>query len=622
MVLELSQFHKVRLSRIRLFYGIVGLVFLYLFGGLTYRQVLQRRFFIGQEHRQSLRRLLIPGIRGKIYDRNGVLLADNKEIYSVNLCLPELNEYFQREYLKYVNYFRDHHVIFSQKNLRLRVKEEVVREQLEIINKVLGKNLSLSGEAIERHGIQKFLLPMKIVKGISQQEYERLMYLLPRDSPFQLSIDEVRYYPYNELACHVLGYVVVQEKDSDLDVFGKKIRSFNEKRQVGKTGIELLKDDVLKGEPGYELWQVDPAGKQRGLVKSVPPQHGHSVLLSLDKSLQEVAERSLGKQRGCAIVIDVNTGEVLALASRPAYDSNALVPKISQEVYQKITNDLAWLNLATQGKFPLGSVFKLVSSIAFLRSGEVSRDDTVFCDGGVQIGDRRFRCNNHPWGMEISFREAIARSCNTFFYENSKKVKKSRLIAEAVRLGFSEKTGIELPYEASGFVPSEQWKRSRHLGPWVVGDTVNLSIGQGYLLVTPMEVVCFMASIAKNRERTHPTIFLNGNNGTLSNDRPLGIDKEDYQFIIGSMEDVIENRSGKRARLNNIALAGKTGTAQYFDHGKKRNIAWFACFGPVEDPDIAVVVMVQEQKTGDNYFGGANAAPIARQILEFYFNRQ
>jgi penicillin-binding protein 2 len=310
------------------------------------------------------------------------------------------------------------------------------------------------------------------------------------------------------------------------------------------------------------------------------------------------------------------------MASNPSYDINSLTPKISHEVYDKITSEGGWLNLATQGKFPPGSVFKLVSSIAFLKSGEVLRTDSVFCEGTMEIGGRKFRCKNHPWGIDITFKDAIARSCNTFFYENAKTVKRDRLIRTAIELGFAEKTEVELPYEGSGFVPTAEWKKSRGFGSWVLGDTVNLSVGQGYLLVTPLEVCCFTASIAANRLRTKPTILFNGNGGNLPNLLTLGLEEEDYQFLVDSMVEVVEHRTGRRARVENLKIAGKTGTSQFFEHGEKRNLAWFTCFAPVDNPEIAVVVMVQEKSKHDSYLGGINAAPIAQKILSEYFSEK
>jgi penicillin-binding protein 2 len=603
----------------RIFYVVSALVFTSLSCGLFHRQIIQHRYFQRKESRQNSRRIVIPGMRGNIYDRNGILLAGHRSIFSINLYLHELHDEFRKTYLNRANTLRQNNVAFNAKKLRRDSRVDVVKKYLDTVNEAIGSNYVVSSDAIEKHLSQKFLLPMKIADDVSQEVYERLMYVLPKSSPMQLSMDEVRYYPHGDLACHIIGHVAMDEYGGQPS--NEKIKTFVAKCQMGKSGIELGADDVLRGIPGYELWQIDTLGMARTLLKSENPRHGSSIRLSIDKNLQNVAEEALGDDRGCAIVMNVRSGEILAMASKPSYDINLLVPKISHDVYGQITSKGSWLNLATQGKFPLGSVFKLVSAMAFLQSGEVLRTDSIFCSGVTEVGGRKFTCRNHASNIDITFGDAIARSCNTFFYENAKKVKKDRLIKTAVELGFSEKTGIELPHEGQGFVPSEAWKKSRGFGSWVIGDTLNLSIGQGYLLVTPIEVCCFTSSIAANRLRTKPTIFFNGNCGNLPNCPSLGLDEADYNFLVNAMVEVVENRSGKHAKVKNLKVAGKTGTAQFFDHGEKRNLAWFTCFAPADDPEIAITVMVQEKSKHDSYWGGTKAAPIAKKIIVEYFTK-
>ena len=619
---EITPFHKLRNNRIKAFYIVLAVVFVYLTCGLFYRQVIQKKYFEKKQDRQSLRRIVIPGTRGNIYDRNGILLAGSKRQFVINLDLCELAKEVREKYLSAIKFNVENGIRFKYKDLKRSIGEGVLEKYIDDINQKIGTDISISYEEIEQHITRNFLLPMRILNNISQKNYEILLTTLPKDSPIQVSIENVRYYPYNDLLCHVLGYVSFEQNCDDPSLDGKKVRSFVEKRQSGKTGIELAKDYVLHGKPGYELWRVGPSGRASELIESEQPQTGSSVILSIDKNLQTVTEKALGSNRGCCVVLNIKTGEILSLASRPAYDINSVVPRISNEVYEKITSQGAWLNLVTQGRFPPGSIFKLASSIAFLKSGKVLSTDSVFCSGTTKIGNRNFHCKNHQLGIKISFGDAIARSCNTFFYENSIKVKKEQIIRTATDLGLSQKTGIELPYEVNGFIPTETWKRSKKSEGWMLGDTVNLSIGQGYLLVTPMEICCMTAAIATNSERVHPTIFLNGNIGRSHLSGTLGLTDEDYKFLINSMVDTVENRSGRRAKIENLKIAGKTGTAQFFENGEKRNLAWFTCFAPVDDPEIAVTVMVQEKNKEDSFWGSVNAAPIAKEILNEYFSKK
>jgi penicillin-binding protein 2 len=231
-----------------------------------------------------------------------------------------------------------------------------------------------------------------------------------------------------------------------------------------KAGSELEADNGLRAVHDSELWPIDTLGTARTVRKSEDPKHGSCIRLSIDKNFQDAVEQALGNNKGCVIVMNVCNGEILTMASSPSDDINLWIPQISSEAYAQITSESSWLNLATQGRFPLGSMFKLVSSIAFLQSWEVLRTDSVFCTGVTEAGDRKFTCKNHTSSINITFRDAIARSCNTFFYENANKVKKDRLIKTAEELGFSEKTGIELPYEGNDFVLTEVWKKSRGYG--------------------------------------------------------------------------------------------------------------------------------------------------------------
>lgn len=541
----------------------------------------------------------------------------------MNLHLSDLQNEFRKEYLAQVNAINEMGGTFNAKTLRRTAKEKVVRKYLSLANETLGSAYEISGRDIERHLAQKFLLPMKVGGNISQAEYEKLMWILPKDSPLQPAADEVRHYPCGELACHVIGYAPMDDGQRDAQGLAENVKTFAAKRQVGKAGIELAKDDVLHGASGYELWQVDTLGRNRELVEAEKPKRGNSVTLSIDRDLQSVAEEAFGAGRGCAIAMDIKTGEILAMVSKPSYDINSLVPHISHDVYNEITEKSGWVNIGTQGKFPLGSPFEIVSALAFLKSGEVLQTDSVLCGSETEVGETKIHHKNHDLGETITFQEAIVRDCDTFFHENAKKIKVDRIIGEAIALGLAEKTGIELPYEGKGFVPTEAWKGSQGFGDWVPGDTMNLAVGRGYLLVTPLEVCCLTASVAANRLRTKPTIFLNGNDGPLPNEPGLGLGEDDYKFLVDSMVAAVDGDGelGLCAPLEGVKVAGKMGTVQSFEGGEKRKLAWFTCFAPADDPRIAVTVTVQEKSKGDSHWRERNAMAVAGEILGEYFSK-
>jgi penicillin-binding protein 2 len=341
--------------------------------------------------------------------------------------------------------------------------------------------------------------------------------------------------------------------------------------------------------------------------------------LSIDRDLQAVAEQALATYTGSAIVIDVNSGEILAMANSPSYDQNSLYPSISKGVFDRISEDAGWLNQATQGLFPVGSAFKLVSAVAFIKSEEIDVEEEWLCIGKYSNGGRQLRCNNHPRGERINLRLAIGKSCNTYVFDRAIRVGHWAIAREAKKFGLGSKTEIELPYEAGGMlIPDALWKREHNFGDWLPGDTLNLAIGQGFVRTTPLNMCCFTASLAKNRYKTKPTIFRAVEKISAAEQC---LPTDGHKFLVDAMVDCVEHYTGRRAKIDGIAVAGKTGTAQFKEFGRKRNLAWFTCFAPAYDPEIAVTVLIREREDDLNYYGGSHAAPVAKKILLKYFEK-
>jgi penicillin-binding protein 2 len=337
--------------------------------------------------------------------------------------------------------------------------------------------------------------------------------------------------------------------------------------------------------------------------------------------LQDVAEKTLGAEIGCIIVSDVRSGEVLALANSPSYDLNDLTPRISSNKYAELTEKRVWLNQALQGLYPPGSVFKLVTVETLLKHGIVDKNTTHICKGKTNVGNRTIRCNNHFERGELTFALAVAKSCNSFVIDHIFSVPLQSFISEINSFGFGSATGIELPHETRhSLVPSPQWKKSRHGSQWTDGDTANLAIGQGYLLVTPLQINAFTASIAAKRKRTRLTILKTQKN--IHPSPPIGLPDDAYAAFIDGMAGCIAYGSGRRCQLQNITIAGKTGTAQIRDGQYDSHLAWFTAFAPVDDPQIAITVMLRESIGGTSYAGGSHAAPMAKNVLEAYFTRK
>ncbi len=614
--MDLIKLYKKSTIRVGAIQLIVVLVFLYLILGAFYRQIIQHKHFLQKEHQQSTRRIVMPAVRGKIYDRNGELLVDNRPIFLLELHLSDLKSKFREEYLKRVKFYVKRNESFNRSLLYTKVREDVVNDILKPIGELLNRKLFLSGQVINRHLNQRSLLPFVLINELTLEEYDKLINYLPVNSPVNIRASSTRYYPNGRLACHVLGYTVLEDSKLQYD---DHIQTFSIRQQNGKSGVEKSANDILKGENGMEMWLVAPSGEKRNLEKKIETKNGKNITLSIDKNLQSFAENALKWYTGAAVAMDTRTGEVLLMASSPNYDPNLLYPTISQPIFNEISNRSAWLNQAIQCVFPPGSVFKVLSAVAFLKSPEFDPSEKIICTGRYFNGRRKLRCNNHPHGEEIDLHLALGKSCNVYIFDRASKIGGQRISEEAKRYGLNRKTMIELPFESNGMIiPDAVWKKQNNLAGWCKGDTLNLSIGQGYVLTTPLNICSFTASLAKNRLVTKPTIFKSDK--TINEQDSEYLPREVYQYVIDAMTDCVKFYTGKRAKIDGIEIAGKTGSAQFKENGKKRNIAWFTCFAPVENPEIAVTVMIREDRDGLNYHGGSQAAPVACKILKKYFN--
>ena len=397
----------------------------------------------------------------------------------------------------------------------------------------------------------------------------------------------------------------------------------------GKNGLELEFDARLQGQAGGAIYRVNPAGYRilPPLEKRRPVQ-GEDVITSLDIDLQRAADEQMvrnvensGKGSiGAAVAIDVATGEVLALVSKPDYDLSTLSPRVTPAVYAEINARGAWENRATRGAYPPGSTFKLITAIAGLRSGDIQPDSSVECTGTYRVGSRTFVCNNHKDYGTITLSQALEKSCNSFFYEYGLKMGIDPIAAEARRHGLAEPTGIELPYETRRMnVPDPDWKQKNYEQRWFPGDTANVSIGQGALDFTPLQMACFTASLARGETRTRPTL-LHREDAPRQHSEPDGLTAAQRAAILAGMEAVTNTGTGRilqtpRFRVPGLRIAGKTGTAQKRSAEGTINLAWFVGFVPAEDPQIAVAVMI-EGDAGEELGGGKYAAPVAGAIFK------
>lgn len=605
-----------------IFYLLAGLVYLYLGWGLILRQLIQHHHFESIEKQQSYRRIIQIAPRGNIYDRNGKLLAGNRPRFSIVAHLPELQREFREAYRKRVRELKQEGLEVQPNLEQANARNDIIQRYLTQINEQLGQNYKIDKKSLERHFSQNRLIPYPLVVDLSTEEFAKLIEFFPKDSPIQLQTDATRFYPYDALASHVIGYASPTTEISKEDLIGSNFKTFNARGTVGRAGVESYFDSQLRGRNGGEIWIVNPSGEQSECIFHQEVTRGNDLLLSIDVDLQKVAENALRNEIGCIVMSDIHTGEVLVLANKPNYNLNELTPFIPQSVYDKINAEGGWLNQATQGLYPTGSVFKLMTYLYLLQTHRINAESRCVCNGGIQVGNRFIRCNNHYERGELEFTRALAKSCNTFPIEYILEAPLPQYIAAIKEMGFGSKTGIELPYETSHtLVPTPEWKKAHGYSRWTPGDTANLAIGQGYLLVSPIQFNAFTASLAARRKHTQLTILHDPTHrqSMAASAEPLILSDEAYQTLLQGMIECVEYGSGRRCQIKNLTVAAKTGTAQVNDHGKKSHLAWFAAFAPAEDPQVAITVLLREPFEGRSYGGGSDAAPIAKQVLEAYF---
>jgi penicillin-binding protein 2 len=600
--------------------------------GLAYQQLGRATLHREREIVQTQRRVIVPGPRGNIFDREGRLLVGNRPRFAVTLNVDELRAEFRVEYLRIRRNYREtgDKELPSAAQLERISRTAVVQRYLNIVNRVLGTRHRVDATGLERHYRQERILPYLLLEDLVPADYARLLEQIPVRSPLQVYTTTTRHYPHGSLAAHVLGYTAA---DDDLDVGenlpGAELTTFKMRGSVGRNGLEASLDDQLQGQAGGAIYRVDPAGYriQPPLEKQRPVQ-GHDIVVSLDLDLQLAAEKQLAETglAGAAVALEIATGEVLALVSKPDYDLNAFAPRLAPEIAAQINSQGAWLNRATQGLYPPGSTFKLVTALAGMRAGTIQPDSTVECTGTYRVGGRTFVCNNHRDRGTISLAQAIEKSCNAFFYDTGLKTGIDAIAAEARRHGLDQPTGIELPHETRRMlVPDPAWKENRRSERWFPGDTANVSIGQGDLALSPLQMACLVASIARGQTTTHPTL-LHHQDAPVLQTTPDGITPAQRTAIIAGMEAVTNTGTGRilqtpRFRVPGLRIAGKTGTAQKRTAEGTLNFAWFIGFVPVENPRVAIAVIVEGDTPGEDIAGGRYAAPVAGAIIKAWADK-
>ena len=566
----------------------------------------------------QLRTIPVAAPRGLLYDRNGIVIARNRPSFVVEAVPMQL---------------RDPNTEMRELAAILMLPQAQLWQRLLHQNGVTYKSFDALAVAVP-------LGPVTIAADLSTATVGRFAERADELPGMSVELVPVRQYPYGTLASHAMGYVgqISQSQYEQL-----KTKGYTPNDTIGEDGLEMTYDSLLRGKPGGREIKVNSAGEAVASVGDFAATPGDNLDLTLDWPLQRAAETAVANQikvvsgetghrvGGSAIVEDPSTGAVLALVSQPNFDPNDFAAGISGKRYSGYLNDplLPLFDRAVSGAYPTGSTFKIITSSAALQSGLLDEESTRFCGGAYDLNGFIFNDDTAGGHGTLTIRPAISRSCDVFFFQVGNELGIARLDKYAAAYGIGKKTGIDIPGETSGTLPTPAWKEKVVKDQWYSGDTVNMSIGQGYLEASPVQMLRVVAAVANGGELYAPYLVADARDpqGRIVKrfgPRPegsVGVSDTNLAIIREGMLGAIEDPAGTahNVYIPGFHYAGKTGTAENFptvDNPQGRNHAWFVCYAPYDHPKIAVVVFM-DQSGG---FGAVNAAPVAQAIVTAYFH--
>jgi penicillin-binding protein 2 len=650
--------------------------FVYVAVGLSYRQLVQNDDLTKNSVNQSRRVVILPPSRGKIFDRNGYVLVDNRVRWGVKADLLALQPEFRKEYLTLLKQekdrFPDRRPDYDQlqQTARLNVLNAWLTKIWFVIDSTNQKaakgsarvkstpNLHpeermVNPDALKKHLTERRALKFPLVLDLAfpnsghavtpeegNRAVARFIEQFPVNGPITLEADMVRSYPNGKLASHVLGYVrdtdiLKGQLDDVIDDEFVNLQKLGYSGKKGADGIEATYNEVLSGHYGWELWTKTSSGYNKDLLRFDAPKQGANVMLSLDTKIQKSAEEALAKivdSQGkalpaAAVMLDVNTGEILALASQPSFDPNEMADRVTQAYFDQVNSEGGWLNRSTQGLYAPGSTFKLITATAGMRANKIDWDDILDCGASYLVGGRAFPEHDPVGYGQVDLEKMLAVSCNVWNYQVGLRTGPENLAKEARRFGLdapllqkpaehNNHSTTELPNPATRMVVPDRAYKQRITGePWTDGDTANTSIGQGYLLTTPLHMACLVASIARGETRTTPSIIHDpGRDGRHAGAEPIGLNAQQLNALREGMLRCVEEGTAKSVRIPGLPYAAKTGTSEYFKKGEKAHLAWIIGYAPADNPVVAFCVLVEGQLDTSTW-GGKTAGPVARDMI-------
>ena len=494
---------------------------------------------------------------------------------------------------------------------KLYTQVEDISKLLNMEEKIVWKRLRESRRLIY------FTSELMLKDDLKEKEAHKIMEKLSNYPYLDVVYYPKRKYIYDKLASHVIGYVrSIDEKE----LKELKNKGYNDRDIIGKKGIEKQYDELLKGKDGFEYIEVNVKNKIVKQIEVESPVAGNDIYITLDFDLQNYMTDEFNGEKGSFIAADANSGEILAMVSSPEYSLNQMTSRLTQEEWEKILYDKnkPLQNRATVGRFPPGSIYKPISAIAFLEAG-VTPEETIYDPGYFKLG--KFVWKNWKKSGEgyVNLAKSLEVSCNTYYYTLSYKYGYSKIADVSRRFGLGEKTGIDIPEEKSGVFPSPKWKKETTKEPWYTGDTINLSIGQGYLSTTPIQMLAVYENLAKEGKgyKFHLLKKVESIKKEIIEVEPERmkdpkVKRKHYKAVKKGLYDVVNKGTGRRAKIKKIAVSGKTGSAQ--NHQYKKSHAWFAGYAPSENPEVVFLTFVEGGGSG-----GGVGAPFTKKFLKKYY---
>lgn len=568
--------NEARASRISL---ALLVVFFTLFVNLVYMQIVKGGYYRSLSEKNRLRIFYLEGARGDVFDRNGELLATSRLSYN---CSAIYREAYQS-----------------------------IKESAEELAPILNVDPETIAENFTRRkaGAYNTVILAEDISPAAAIAIEERLDVLPG---IVIETRPQRIYPLADAAAHVTGYCgpLTEEESDTFGDFG-----YRDSDWIGREGVEKIYESYLRGKAGGRQIEVDSRGRMRRSLGIREPVKGKDLQLTIDGNLQKFVQKALTGEKAAVIVMNLEDGGILSLNSSPTFDPNLFSSRKGRKsVGPYLEDPLApMLNRAVQGQYPPGSVFKMVTALGALGTGKVFTGSVFQCPGFLKLGNNVFNCWKEGGHGPQTMSQAFAHSCNVYFFDTALAAGADCVIDMAKSFNLGQSTGIDLPGERKGRLPTKEWKKMTFGQSWYNGDTANLSIGQGYLQLTPIQALNMVAVVATKGKVFKPHLIdkIDGRKVDYGRSRQLNIKPEYWNAVRHGLEDVVnsETGTGRLARIEGLKIAGKTGTAQ---SGQDKNHAWFTGYAPADSPKVAMIVFVEHGGRG-----GVAAASVSHEVWQW-----